>query len=81
MEDENPYAWLLTGSVGEVVREFKDKAKAEGKAEDVLWVADKRGIALTTQQGERILNCTDLETVNRWFDASIDATSAEEIFD
>ena len=62
------------------IREYEDKAKAEGKAEDILRILDKRGIALTTEQRERILGCTDLETLNGWFDAALDATSADEIF-
>jgi hypothetical protein len=82
--DEELAASLHEGSIGEVVREFEDKAKAEGKAEGnaeaVLRVVDKRGIALTAEQRERILGCADLEILNRWFDASLDATSADEIF-
>jgi len=78
--DEEFIASLREGSVGEVVRGFEAEAKAEGKAEDVLWIAVKRGIVLTAEQRERVLGCTDLETLNGWRDAAFDATSADEIF-
>ena len=82
--DEELAASLREGSVGEVVRGFETKAEAKGKAEgeanSVLRIVDRRRIALTVEQRERILGCTDLDTLNRWLDASLDATSADEIF-
>jgi hypothetical protein len=82
--DEELRASLHEGSVGEVVREFEAEAEAKGRAEGeakgILRIVDRREIALTVEERERILACTDLETLNRWFDAALDATSAEEIF-
>ena len=82
--DEELKASLREGSVGEVVREFEDEAEAKGEvkneAKGVLRIADRRGISLKDEERERILSCTDLETLNRWFDAALDATSADEIF-
>jgi len=88
MVDEELRASLREGSVGEVIRELEAHAYAEayatayagGVAKTVLRVADKRGIALTAEQRERVLVCTDLGTLNCWLDASVDAKSAEEIF-
>ena len=82
--DKELYASLHEGSVGEVVRGYEEKAEAKGEAKgeagSILRILDKRGIALTAEQRERILGCTDFETLNRWLDASLDATRAEEIF-
>jgi hypothetical protein len=77
--DEEFKASLLEGSVGEFVREREDEAKAEGRAEDVLWIMGKRGMVLTAEQRERVLGCTDLETLDGWRDAAFEATSADEI--
>ena len=89
---EEMIASLHEGSVGEVVRDLEDKAKVEGKvegkaegkvegkAENILRIVEKRGVELTAEQRASILGCTDLETLNRWFDASLDATTADEIF-
>jgi hypothetical protein len=78
--DEELRASMHEGAVGEVVREFEDEARAENEAKGVLRILGKRGIALTAEQRERILGCTDLETLNRWFDAALDVASADEIF-
>ena len=73
-------ASMHEGAVGELVREFEDEARAAARVEGVLRIADRRGISLKDEERERILSCTDLETLNRWFDAALDATSADEIF-
>jgi hypothetical protein len=82
--DDELRASMHEGAVGELVREFEDeaavKAAIKAEAKSVLRILDKRGIALTAEQRDRILGCTDPETVNRWFDAALDATSADEIF-
>jgi hypothetical protein len=78
--DEELRASMHEGAVGELVREFEDEARAENEAKSILRIAAKRGIALTDEERERVLGCTDLETLNRWFDAALDATSADEIF-
>lgn len=85
-------ASLREGAVGEFVREFEDEARIEGRAEGkaegraegeakiILRIAAKREIVFTDEERERILGCTDLEILNGWLDAVLDATSAEEIF-
>ena len=72
--------WVTSGAVGEIVDGLKAKAEARGEASSILRILDKRGIELTDAQRERILGCIDLETLGRWLDASIDATTADEIF-
>jgi hypothetical protein len=76
--------WVTSGAVGEIVdglkAEAEAKGKAKGEASSILRILDKRGIELTDAQRERILGCIDLEMLGRWLDASIDATTADEIF-
>ena len=56
------------------------KGKAEGKAEALLAVLASRGVMLTTEQRELVMSCLDLEQVDRWFDRSLSATSADDVF-
>jgi hypothetical protein len=82
--DEELLAELHRGSLGDVVSELEAKAEAKGlamgEAKVIVRVLDKRGIELTEAQRERILGCVDLELLGRWLDASLDVTSADEIF-
>ncbi|MCX3287240.1 hypothetical protein OR263_11045 [Streptomyces sp. NEAU-H22] len=54
--------------------------KAEGKAESILSVLDKRGIPTPEAVRDRITTCTDLDTLTLWFDRSLTATTAEDLF-
>jgi hypothetical protein len=58
--------------------------KAAGKAEDrvalILRVLEKRGIDLPRDLRDRITSCTDLDTLTLWFDRSLTATTAEDLF-
>ncbi|MFD5481125.1 hypothetical protein [Streptomyces hawaiiensis] len=60
------------------------EGKAEGKAEDrvalILRVLEKRGISIPEATRDRITTCTDLDTLTLWFDRSLTATTAEDLF-
>ncbi|WP_369196782.1 hypothetical protein [Streptomyces djakartensis] len=56
------------------------EGKAEGTAQSILRVLQKRGVPLTPDDRERITSCTDLDTLTRWFDRSLTATGAQEVF-
>ncbi|MFH9012792.1 hypothetical protein ACH4C6_15545, partial [Streptomyces sp. NPDC017943] len=58
----------------------KAEAKAENQAELILRVLQKRGIPLTPDDRARITTCTDLDTLTRWFDRSLTAASAADLF-
>ncbi|MFJ9715956.1 hypothetical protein ACIRPQ_08445 [Streptomyces sp. NPDC101213] len=64
--------------------EGKAEGLTEGKAEDraslVLRVLDKRGVDVPEGTRERITSCTDLDTLTLWFDRSLTATTAEDLF-
>ncbi|MER6010539.1 hypothetical protein [Streptomyces bluensis] len=68
----------------ETYLEGEAKGKAEGKAEDraalILRVLEKHGIPVPENTRERITSCTDLDTLIHWFDRSLTATTAEDLF-
>ncbi|MBZ9643777.1 hypothetical protein [Streptomyces sp. PSKA30] len=62
----------------------RETAYLEGKAEDrasmILRVLEKHGISVSEETRERITSCTDLDTLTLWFDRSLTATTAEDLF-
>jgi hypothetical protein len=62
---------------------FEEKyleGKTEGKAEDILRVLKVRGLAVSDDIRERVTTCTDLDTLTAWFDRSLTAATAEDVF-
>ncbi|WOX11078.1 hypothetical protein [Streptomyces sp. N50] len=64
--------------------EGKAEGKTEGKAEEgasfILRVLEKHGIDVPDNIRERITSCTDLDTLTLWFDRSLTASTAEDLF-
>ncbi|MDC0765770.1 hypothetical protein [Streptomyces sp. HD] len=62
----------------------RETAYLEGKVEDralmVLRALEKRGIAIPEDTRERVTSCTDLDTLTAWFDRSLTAATAEDLF-
>ncbi|WP_416977832.1 hypothetical protein [Streptomyces sp. T028] len=56
------------------------KGKAEEGALLILRVLDKHGIEVPDGVRERITSCADLDTLTVWFDRSLSAVSAEDLF-
>lgn len=56
------------------------KGRVEGQALSICRVLDKRRIALSDEQRALILACTDLPTLDRWLDISVEATAASDLF-
>ncbi|MFJ9244473.1 hypothetical protein [Streptomyces sp. NPDC101776] len=69
---------------GTIYEEKYLEGKAEGKTEDraslILRVLEKHGIDVPDDIRERITSCTDLDTLTLWFDRSLTASTAEELF-
>lgn len=57
-----------------------DEGQAKGQAKAILAVLARRGRAVSDEQRERILACTDLETLDRWLDRAVTASSTDELF-
>ncbi|NGO12014.1 hypothetical protein G5C60_31515 [Streptomyces sp. HC44] len=62
----------------------RETAYLEGKVEDrallILRVLEKRGIPIPEVTRERITSCADLDILALWFDRSLTATAAEDLF-
>ncbi|MEU8359017.1 hypothetical protein AB0C27_23670 [Nonomuraea sp. NPDC048882] len=54
-------------------------ARAEGEANVILKVLDKRGIPVTDEAREHILACTDTAILDIWLDRAVTATSIDEV--
>jgi hypothetical protein len=65
----------------ETIRNSIEKGRAAEKAADVLEVLDARGLAVTSEQRDRVLACTDIETLKRWLRAAATVASASELFE
>jgi hypothetical protein len=57
------------------------EGKAEGKAESVLGILEERGLSVSTEQRERILTTTDLETLDGWIRKAVRVSSTEALFE
>ncbi|MGW2637647.1 hypothetical protein [Streptomyces sp. NPDC001348] len=63
-----------------LAEELRDEGRAEGKAEAILRLLDRRGIEVSDKERERIATCDDLDLLDLWFDRAISATSARQVF-
>jgi hypothetical protein len=58
----------------------KAEGEAKGEAKAILKLLAKRGISMTEAHRERIMACTDLATLDSWFDRALTATAIDELF-
>ncbi|MCF2529976.1 hypothetical protein [Yinghuangia soli] len=56
------------------------RAKAGERAAMVIHLLGSRGITLSEGDAARVRECTDLDTLGRWFDRAIHAESALDVF-
>ncbi len=54
--------------------------RIENRAAFTLRVLEKRGIPVPDDIRERITSCTDFDTRTLWFDRSLTASTAEDLF-
>ncbi len=55
------------------------RGKAEGRAVSVLQILAARGVHVPASAQQRILSCTDLACLDRWFDRALTATQLSEV--
>ncbi|WPB77946.1 Rpn family recombination-promoting nuclease/putative transposase [Archangium violaceum] len=55
------------------------RGKAEGRAEDVLRILAARGFHVTDETRQRILSCTDISTLDRWFARALKASTLSNV--
>ena len=63
----------------EAHRRSYDRGKSEGEAKALLIVLRRRNLAMTGDQEQRILTCTDLATLDRWLDRAFSVASVDEL--
>ncbi|HZH16181.1 MAG TPA: hypothetical protein VE057_17660 [Archangium sp.] len=56
-----------------------EQGRAQGRAEDVLRILAARGLLVSEQARLRILSCTDVALLDRWFDRALTAPSLSEV--
>ena len=71
---------ILDEHDGQVLAKGRAEGRTEEKAADILRILDLREVRLTGPERDRIATCTDLETLDRWFDAAVTATGPEDLF-
>jgi hypothetical protein len=65
----------------ELFREkLREEARAQGHADGVLRILDKRGIDVPEDVRGRVTSCTDEATIDAWYDRALTATTAEDLF-
>ena len=59
----------------------KVEGRAEGRAEGVLRILAARRVYVHDEARQRILSCTDISLLDRWFDRALDARSLSDVLD
>lgn len=54
--------------------------EAKGEATLILRVLEKHAVEISEDIRDRITSCTELDTLMLWFDRSLTATTAEDLF-
>ncbi|ATB34849.1 hypothetical protein CYFUS_000256 [Cystobacter fuscus] len=62
-------------------QEGREEGLIRGRAEYVLRVLATRGLDVDEAARQRILTCTDLATLDRWFDRAQNATTLSDVLD
>lgn len=57
------------------------RGEASGRAADVLDVLDARGLDITDAQRQRVLGCSDLQTLARWLRRAVTVSSTSALFE
>ncbi|MBZ4419216.1 Rpn family recombination-promoting nuclease/putative transposase [Myxococcus sp. RHSTA-1-4] len=61
--------------------EGREEGVTRGRAEYILRILTARGVPVHEEARQRILTCTDMATLDRWFDKSLNATTLSSVFD
>jgi hypothetical protein len=66
--------------MSETQRRSFAEGEAKGEARALLRVLERRGIAISTEQREHVLACSDLTVLEGWLDRAATAASVREVF-
>ncbi|HEU4577813.1 MAG TPA: Rpn family recombination-promoting nuclease/putative transposase [Polyangiaceae bacterium] len=56
-----------------------EKGEARGLAASVLRILERRGLALSEAQRQRVLGCQEIATLEAWFDRALEIASVDEL--
>ncbi|WP_395849603.1 hypothetical protein [Cystobacter fuscus] len=59
----------------------REEGLARGRAESLLRILTLRGIHVEEAARQHILDCTDVATLDSWFDRALQATTLREVLD
>jgi hypothetical protein len=62
------------------IEQGREKGREEGLATAILRVLERRGIAVTDADHDRITACTDTSMLGTWLDRSLTASKASDLF-
>jgi hypothetical protein len=65
----------------ELIERGVQQGLARGRAECILRLLAARGVPVQEEVRQRILACTDLALLDRWFDRALNATSLSAVLD
>ncbi|WTW97084.1 hypothetical protein OG216_28645 [Streptomycetaceae bacterium NBC_01309] len=65
---------------GNIVERNQKIGEAKGRAADVVRVLERRGVAVSEADRQRVIECEDLDTLSAWFDRAFDVATADELF-
>lgn len=70
---------MATGTYG-FVSEQRRLAREETRKEDILRILMNRKIVVDAHSREQIASCSDMDTLETWFDRSLTITEIAELF-
>ncbi|HEX5752533.1 MAG TPA: hypothetical protein VFZ09_40385 [Archangium sp.] len=59
----------------------REEGRVEGRAEYILRTLTARGVHVDEASRQRILTCTDVTTLDRWFDRALNATTLSDVLE
>jgi predicted transposase YdaD len=79
--DEQRAEELMRSYGEELMERGRQQGLARGRAETLLRLLAARGLHVDDANRQRILDCTDVATLDRWFDQALHATTLSEVLD
>jgi hypothetical protein len=79
--DEQRAEELMRSYGEELMKRGRQQGLARGRAETLLRLLAARGLHVDDANRQRILDCTDVATLDRWFDQALHATTLSEVLD
>jgi predicted transposase/invertase (TIGR01784 family) len=72
---------LMNSSLEHGLKLGEARGEARGEAKAVLAVLEARGLAVTDQQRQQILECADIEHLDRWIRKAVTLAQVSELFE